>query len=214
MIWFMLVHGTLPLYPQVLYELGDLVIPQFIRAVFSRKAGRRPEMEKALEVIQLQAAQNHELAKLIVQKDGKTEDQLFALVDKLTSQNSKALAEIAAPVGRSVKQVEHFAKTPNPYIIDEPVAEAFRAQEEVQVGDQETLRGTLFAVDKDARTCKLKRPDSKKMLRCKITDPALLEPNNIYTDTLNKVLPVEVTGKPVIKEGKLSTFYISHGKRI
>ena len=121
----------------------------------------------------------------------------------LTTNNQSTFPEIAAPVGRTVKQVEHFADSPERFVIDEPVAEAFRSKEQATVCDTEILRGELLAVDKASGTCKLRQPDSDKLLRYKIIDPQLASPKNVYTHALNVGQSVEVTGKPVLKDGEV-----------
>jgi hypothetical protein len=46
-------------------------------------------------------------------------------------------------------------------------------------------------------------------LRTKITDPALKVPENVYTHALDTAAVVTVTAKPVLKEGVVSTLYVS-----
>lgn len=212
-IWFMVVHGRLALYPQLLFELADLAIPHFIKAIFAKKAGRPSEMEKALDVIQELARQNTDLAKTVHGDSIRDKDRLFGLVEKLTDSNQQALREIAAPVGPSVKTITHFRNIiDGSFTIDEPIADAFRAKADVEVGDLTTYRARFIGVDKAAGSCRLEIEGLDKLVRGKITDPGLAIPMNPYTHALDSGTTVLITGKPVLKEGEIKTLYISDVK--
>jgi len=211
-VWLMMNSGTLAVYPQLLCTLGDLAIPQFVKAVFSKKAGRKTELDKALDTIADMGRQYGDLAKMM--HDGHMTDKaaLFGIVDKLTSTNGSALSNLAAPVGPSVKAITHFKATDQEYVVDEPTAEAFRAKEELIVGDELTYRGKLSAVDKKTGTCRFEPEDGSKEVRAKITDPSLTVPSNVYTHALDTAGTIEIKGKPVLRNGEITTLYISNAK--
>ena len=208
-IWIIATQGKFLLAPQLLFDLADKAIPPLVKAVFARRAGRNSEMEKALEIIGRMAQQNADFAGTVHRDHVSTEARLLDIVDNLTKANTPALREIAAPIGPSVKSITHFSRTADEYEIDEPQGEVFQSKEEMVVGDVSTYRGKLVAVDKVAGTCRLEVGGSDKPIRCKITDPALQVPLNVYTHTLDAAALVEVIGKPVIKAGEVSTLYIS-----
>jgi hypothetical protein len=182
------------------------------KAIFARKAGQDKTVEKMADALVEMAKHNTDLAKSHLQADMRTKERLFDLVDKLTSTNNVALREVAAPVGPSVKAVTHFKGSADEHIVDEAVAEAFRAREDVVVGDQTTFTGRFVAVDKLAQTCRIEIDGAEKAIRGKITDPALAQPHNIYTRALDESVIVDVTAKPIVKDGKITTLYVSDAR--
>jgi len=72
----------------------------------------------------------------------------------------------------------------------------------------------LVAVDTVSGAAKLKRAEDGKPIKCKITDPQLKSPMNVYTHALDTARPVELRGKPVFKEDGISNFYVSDAKAL
>lgn len=96
------------------------------------------------------------------------------------------------------------------YDFPTPLAEVFKAKEELTVGDQTMYRAKLLAVDKAAGTCRVEIEGAEKLVRGKITDPVLATPGNVYTHSLDTDHFVMITAKPVIRDGEISTLYISN----
>lgn len=212
-IWFMVVHGRLALYPQLLFQLADLAIPNFVKAVFARKAGRPNEMEKALDVIRDLAQQNTDLARTVHADDLQDKKQLFGIVEKLMDVNQRSFKELAAPVGPSVKSITHFkGDDSGSFTIDEPIADAMRASTDLEVGDLTTYRARFVGVDKAAGSCRVEIEGREGFVRGRITDPGLAIPLNPYTHALDTGTAVILTGKPVMKDGEIKTLYISDVK--
>jgi len=213
-VWFLMNHGEMALHPKLLGELADLTIPHFVKAIFSRRAGRKPELEKALDTISAQTTALVDFAKTVQRDHMQDKARLYDIVERLTKQNTQALRYIAAPVGPSVKMITHFQNTPNEYVIDEPTAEVFRSKDEVAVGDEAKYRAKIMAVDKLAGSCRLELEGTGRPIHAKITDPALAMPGNIYTRALDSDAIVELTAKPILRDGEVATLYVSNAKEV
>ena len=215
-IYMMMAHGSLPLYPQLLWEMADLAIPLIVKGVFARKTGRGAELDKALDVIADLARQNTALTNTAHQGHLSDKSKMFAILQNLTAANTRALADMASPIGKSARTLTHFDDKPSLMaVLDEPTAEAFTATEEVTVGDQTVYRGKIVGVDKTTGACRFEVEGQAKDLRGKITDPSLAAIGNIYTHALDSAINVEVTAKPVYKEdGEIKTLYISDAKEV
>ena len=216
LIYAMMTHGQMALYPQILWELADLSLPVFIKAVLARKSGRRDHLDKALDIIAEQSKVQADFMNKI--HDGHMSDKqmMFNVIDRLASSNSNALSEMSQPIGRTAKSLTHFDGTKVlESHIDEPMAEALRSEEELKVGDQVVYRGKIVGVDKTNGACRFEPEGQSKDLRGKITDPSLAATGNIYTHSLDTAAVVEVTAKPVFKEdGEIKTLFISDAKEI
>lgn len=212
MIYLMMVHGKMAVYPEVFFELAQFLLPAFVKALIAKRSGQEKVVEKMADAM-LEMYQRHdEFAKQVHSDHVRTQDKLLGVIEALADANRRPLADMSAPVGRTVKQVEHFKNLPQPVVVDEPIAEALRAPEGAVVGELEKYAGKLVAVDTVTGACKLLLNDSTKPIKGKITDPALSLPENVYTHALDTQSHVTVTAKPVSKNGKVSTLYVSDAK--
>jgi hypothetical protein len=99
-------------------------------------------------------------------------------------------------------------------VIDEPTAEALRSNDAV-VGEMETYSGTILAVDKTTGSGKILLDKAEKPVRVKIVDPAVVKaPANVYTHALDAGNRVQVTAKPVLKGGEISTLYVFDARSV
>jgi hypothetical protein len=173
LVYLMMVHGKLALYPALWSEAAKLVIPPMIKALIARRSGQNQIVEKQVDAMLEMFRRHDDFARQVHRDHVKTEAKLFRLVDQLVEVNHRSLADMTAPIGRTVKQIEHFKNSAEPIVVDEPTAEALRAPEGAVVGEIETYFGTLKAVDTTTGACKFLMDETKKPIRCKITDPAL-----------------------------------------
>ena len=103
-LYIMMAHGELALYPTLLWEMADLAVPQFVKAIIARKSGRSVDLEKALDVIADQQKVIGDQSRHIAEQstraldfmervhDGHMSDkqQMFAVIDKLATNNSRS----------------------------------------------------------------------------------------------------------------------------
>lgn len=208
-IYMMMVHGQMAMYPELLFELGEMAIPSIIKAVVAKKTGQTSEMDKALDIIQLQAEQHHELAMGNLKDGQQTRDALLEVVKVLAHANSTPLADMAAPIGRTVNELRQIPRSADPIVIDAPTAEALRSKEDITVGNTQTFKGIFRAVDTTTGAFRMEAEGGQE-LKGKITDPALLTPKNFYTHALDTQEVVAIVAKPTLKEdGSVHRLFVS-----
>ncbi|CAD7023277.1 hypothetical protein REJC140_00152 [Pseudorhizobium endolithicum] len=209
LIYMMMVHGKMAVYPELLFSLAEMAVPSFIKAIVAQRTGQTKEMDKALDIIQQQSAQYHELALEARKSDQQIREGLLDVVKTLAANNRAALSDMAAPVGKTVNEVRQVPKNADPIVIDTPTAAALRSKEEVTVGEMATFRGVFRAVDTTTGSFRLEDEDGKEY-RGKITDPALLTPQNFYTHALDTQEVVAITAKPTLNEdGTVHRLFVS-----
>lgn len=212
LLYMMMVHGKMAVYPEIFFELASLSVPLVFKGIISRLSGQPKIVETVVNGMLEMDERNHEYRTQVQADHMRDKAQLFALIEKLANQNKKPLADMAAPVGKTVQMIEHFKETPAPVVIDEPIAEALRSKEEAVVGDVQDFTGKFVAIDVINGTGKMVLEGSEKPVSVKITDPALAIPENIYTHTLDTAEIVRASAKPVSKGGNLATLYVSDAK--
>jgi len=211
-IYLMMVHGKLAVYPDFVYELAKLAIPETIKALIARRSGQDKIVEKSVDGLIELYRRHDEFAKQVHKDHVKEKKTMFRVIQNLAEMNRKPLADMSAPIGRSVRQIEHFKDTKEAIVVDEPVAEALRSPGGAQVGEEKKLTGRIVGVDTTTGSAKMLVEGDSKPTRAKITDPVLLVAENVYTHALDTQSLVSVTAKPVLKDGKISTLYISNAK--
>ena len=130
MFYLIMVHGQMVLFPKVLFQFADLAVPTIIKAVFARRARQNTELEKALDIINGMSERADAFAQTVQGGHMRDKQKLYNLIDKMVDGNRTSLAEMAKPIGPSVKQLTHFKNTDHELVVDEPLAEVFRASGE------------------------------------------------------------------------------------
>ena len=72
-------------------------------------------------------------------------------------------------------------------------------------------KGVFEAVDTTNGACKFHVDGDDRVLRGKITDPALGNAENVYTRSLDLRRSVVISAKPVTKDGEILRLFISDG---
>lgn len=221
-VYLMLLHGELAVFPELYFEAAEICVPELFKALIAKKTGQQALLEKSLELIDRQQHNYAQLAEKMHEDHVNTQsrmmdqqDTLLRLVDKLATNNNKALSEVAAPVGKSVDEVKQIPNNSEPIVIDAAIAEALRSPEEMKVGDVKTYFGVFAMIDKTSGRFKFVEKESGETLKGQITDPAVSIPENIYTHALDSAKLLEVTAKPLLKEdGSLHNIYISDARNV
>lgn len=196
----------------ILNKLGDYLISRIIAAIFARRTNQLKDMDKALETIRQMHADYHELSKLSLNEAFADKRVLIGVIERLTTMNRTAMAEMATPIGLSCRSLTHFQDTPNQQIVDEPMAVVMRSKEDLQVGAQIEIVGVFLGVDTVTGACRVLLSESGEIKRGKITDPALKAPHNIYTAALNDKSLTTLSVKPVMENGEIAKLYVSDAK--
>lgn len=205
LVYLLLVHGEMAVYPELLIGMAELALPEFMRAMVARKTGQEEHLGRALDIIERQSQRYHEMVRATQDNDMQTRQDLLGVIDKLVSKNGAGLAEMAAPVGRSVRGIAHVPSRSDPIEIDAPTAEALRSKDELSVGDSITLVGVVTALDVETGLFKLETETGQ--FRGTVTDPALKSAGNVYSHSLDAVERIEIVAKPTLKvDGSVSDF--------
>lgn len=211
----LMVAGQLPLYAPLLLDMAEQFIPRMFRAVVSLAIGRRAEMERIIDKVAELAQAHAEFSKAV--HDGHMRDKAWMQdhIAKLTDQSHAPLKELVRPIGTSCRQIKlGDEKITEPMVVDEPEAEVLSSKDNLEVGDMRQFRGTFEAVDTTNGTCKVRIEGGDDVLRGKITDPALMNVQNVYTHSLDTKQPISISAKPVTKEGEIVRLFVSDGKPI
>ena len=212
LIYLTMVHGQLALFPQLLFEFAELAVPAYLKAMVAKRTGQNAQLDKALEIIEAQNATVEKLALGQQEAAQFNQGRLMDIIDNLISVNHTSMAEMAAPVGKTVKELRHLPEKAEPITIDEPTAEALRSGEDVTVGDTMSVAGTLHMLSTRTGTFGLEPLAGGKAIRGKITDPALALPENVYSHALDTKQPIVLTGKPTIRDKQLQQLFVSDAK--
>ncbi|MER8433909.1 hypothetical protein [Mesorhizobium caraganae] len=213
LIYMLLIHGKLAVYPELLFELAELAVPEFIKAMIAKKTGQPEMLGKALDVIDRQNERYHEMVRVGQDNGMRTQEQLVEVIQHLVSQNRGPMSDMAAPVGKTVNEIRQIPPKSDPILIDAPTAESLRSPEEVTVGDLQQFRGVVVALDTRTGTLKFEEQKTGREYRGRITDPSLMVPQNVYSHALDTKLPITITAKPTIKEdGEIHKLFVSDAR--
>lgn len=209
----LLATGSLPLYAPLLCELASNYIIPFFKAIIAKRLKRPDAMEKALDVIVALSNSHSEFEKIVHEGHMRDKAWLQGQVEILAQRNNTSLREIVRPIGSTARRLEIGKLGDDAQAsIGEPEAQVLSAREELSVEDAREYRGTFEGVDTTNGTCKFRPVGSDNDIPGKITDPALLMPQNVYTHSLDTKQPVTVQAKAVTKDSGIVRLFISDGK--
>ena len=203
--------GMMPMFSPVLTKVAKVFIERAFDAVVKAVLNRPSEMKAALDILHDTIKRHDEFAKQVHAGQMKDKAWMQDMIGVLVNQNRSALREIPAPVGKSVRKIQIGTKQNGP-AIDEPVAEVLRAKDGLTLGDVQQFDVTVEGVFKTNGACRLRIAGQDRIVSGKITDPALDRAGNVYTTALNAGLPLHVTAKPTLKDGRLHTLFVSDAK--
>lgn len=193
---------ALPLVQEFILVHGRAYIEQFLAWLLKWHGGRRADavehMDKMIEM--LKEANRHGEA-----ESSAWRETMLALVDKL----KPAAQDMVAPVGRSAGTLSIGIEGKPLVVVDEPMADAIRSKDEVEVLDMEELTFRIDGVSLHNRQLKVEFPDSPgKYFSADVRDPAFEVEGNPYIDAFVKSQTVTVQAKRALKKGELHRLYV------
>lgn len=206
------IYGAIAAHPEIVQKIGEQLFNRILAAIFAKRTKQVQQMDKALDVILEMHRDHHDLAHTALAGALSSRDQLLQTVTDLAVINRKAMAEMATPVGHTCNSLTHFDKTNHPQIIDEPTAIVMRSQEDLQVGPQAQVLGTVVALDTETGSCRVRLADTGEIKRGKITDPSLKSKHNVYTIALDNKSSIILTVKPVMENDQVTKLYVSDAR--
>ena len=199
--------GSMPVFAPVLLKTGKIFIERMFDAVIAHTLKKPSDMGKALDTIRDMAAQHHEFATQVHQGQMRDKKWLRALVEHVVSENRAPLRALPSPVGKTVRQMQIGDKSTGP-IIDEPAADVLRSHDLLEIGEATKYEVKIVGVFKTNGTCRVRIGQTDCVVPGKIVDPVLDTPHNVYTAALDQDVPILVTAKPTLKDGRVHRLYI------
>lgn len=206
--------GALPLYAPLLCEVATQYLIPMLKAIIAKRLKRPDVSEKALDQIVALATEHSEFAKQVHEGHMRDKAWLHNHIDTLATRNAAPLRQLVRPVGSTCRQIEVGAResTTPPVTIGEPEAQVLASPDELSVEDVRAYTGTFEGVDTTNGNCKFRPSDADEPIPGKITDPALLMPQNPYTHSLDTKRPIQIHAKAVTKDGEIVRLFISDGR--
>lgn len=172
------------------------------------------ELAEALTDI---AKENAEVSKVLANGLVQSNNNLASLHGRLIDTLPELAAtcrnnarDLVVPIGQSCDTLSQFHGTPNVCEITEPEAEAIRSKGELEVEEMERFTcHNITEINRTTGHCEMVVDGFSGTIKGKITDPALSEPGNIYTHSMDQQTPFEFSAKPVKKNGSIHRLYIS-----
>lgn len=202
--------GVLPLVHEKFWSQAVEIIWNWLAAVIFSKGGRMkdadPHIMKAAELL-------GEMHKGI--RDDAEANRQFVLdvIDRM----QPAARNFLDPVGPSCDQLK-FGDPKNSKmqsVVDVPIADAVRSNDDIEVGDLTELRVTVDGIIHHSKSLKVVDPENAdRYVTAPIRDPAFDNLPNIYGDAAGNKSDLLVTAKPARKGGLLHKLYIVDAKQI
>ena len=149
------------------------------------------------------------LAKEQGERDLIAKQRLMEIIERLIDSNQPAVKNAVRPIGISCNRMSLGEGQDEP-TIDEPMADAIRSPEDLEIMDEKEYLIRLDGITLHTRSCKFEIVgQGGRYVNGKITDPAILQPDNPYTQSLNNHSEIMVRAKVTMKGDNPHLFYIS-----
>lgn len=196
------VAWALPLVNEFVASKGADYVKAFLGWVLAMHGGRKAEgveqMEKMIEMLR-EVNRSHEVT------TERWQATLLSMVDKL----QPAARQMVEPIGRTASTLRITGGVGAPVTVDEPMADAIRSKEELEVQDLTEMTVKVDGVFHHARQIKVEHPtEPGRYITCDVRDPTFDSVPNPYTEALQKLARIVVLARPVLKNGELHKLYV------
>ena len=121
-----------------------------------------------------------------------------------------AARDLVDPVGKSCSLLSHHTDHQMVCEISEPEAYVIKSRNQEDLGDmQKFICESITEVNRNTGHCEMRIRGVDRPIKGKITDPALSQVGNIYTQALDQKTSFSFSAKPVNKDGELHKVFIS-----
>jgi hypothetical protein len=200
--WIDPLLGVLPFVYDEVVKLGPEFIWRLLSYLLTKLGGRPKEAEPHFAALM-------DFAKDLNQSRDRSEERLHDTMRMLIDRLTPSAKELVAPVGPSCDRLTLRGPTGGQTTeIDVPMADAVRAKERLEVGDQMRMTVKVDGLVLHNRHLTIEHPDKPgKFLNADVRDPAFDVRPNVYTDAVDRWLEVDV--KPTRRAtGELAALYI------
>jgi hypothetical protein len=207
-----------------IYKAGlEFLFGAILKAVkdFWLKPGSNEKViSELVDALKIKSQQEHELNMVLANGIVHTNDNLARMHDKLIDTLPKLAsatrghgAQLVVPVGNTCKSLTQFDTPEQRIVINEPEAEVIRGGNRMEIAEMaEFLCTRISEINLETGHCILSVDGIDGAISGKISDPALSEPNNIYTQALNNQSKFSFSAKPVKKDGEIIRLYVSDAR--
>lgn len=219
-LWCAMTMGEMALYPQLWGELADFIIPDIVKSTYHKMTKRDDKVIETYDkMIERMQNENDKWRGALTdsQQAGFSamlqSQQMFTDCIAQLSQGSKSAGiNSVAPIGQSADFLEHKQKE-QLFLIDQPMADAIRSKDELEVVDMQDYLCYIRGVDTISGTCKIELVRENVIVNGKISDPNLSQAGNIYTHALDEQGEIVITAKATLKDGIIHKLYISDARQ-
>lgn len=195
-----------PLITDFIKHISFELMTSIMSAIFLRRSGRSQEMDRHLDVID----------KLLEQSGADRLDErqkTFELLNRALDAVQPAVRRAITPIGQTCGSVEVGEEDYGGAVIDFATKEAILSKDDAQIGDEAEYIVRLDGLSLKGKNCRALIVDGDgRIIPGKITDPAILLVENVYTDALHRQVPLRIRAKSLIREGRMATLYISDAR--
>lgn len=173
--------------------------------VFKKAAGDQEEMR------QLRGALD-EAIKQLGTKDQSVVDRLLSTVDRMADVLRSSVKQAVAPIGTSARTLS-ISESGSAKVMKIGIAErdAIMAEEPTDIGEEQAYTILITELDMETGACRWSSPTEPETRTLgRITDPALIVPNNPYALHLAAKTPLRVRAKAASRDGEITQLYISN----
>jgi len=219
-IWAALELGQMAVYPQLWGEIADMFIPDWVKAVYAKLVHRDNDVieiyQKHMQIMQEERQKEREHTERITQMAFTTllesQSNFTRTIENIADNSRGAARDSVEPIGYSAARIEQHSQTRIVLQLDQPVADALRSKEELQVTDSTTYFGKIVEADKTKKSCRVMLDGQEKPISARINDPVIENTGNIYTHALDQDLRVKIEAKATVKNDEIKMLYISNAQ--
>lgn len=193
---------VLPLVHEFVVNMGAEYVQQFLSWVLCWHGGRKGEAIEHMEQMNALVAEmnrSHEAQTTAWQSYS------LAVIEKL----KPAARQIVEPIGRSASSLAISGGSIPATTIDEPMAEAIRSREEIELTDMEQITFRIDGITKHNRQLRVEFPGRLgSYVSAEVRDPIFDTDTNPYIDAFAAGSWVRVEARRALRSGALYKLYV------
>lgn len=218
------IMGTAASQHSLLLELGKASLSKIFFSVLGALKNswltnnQKPVISDLCKSLTQMASDNSEVNKILANGLVQSNNDFSRLLEikltesfpELSKSCRPAARKLVAPIGKSCSTMSHKYDTEIVCEISEPEAYVIKSTHQEDLGDMEQyICESITEVNRTTGHCEMLIEGISGPIRGKITDPALELIGNIYTKSLDQKTRFSFSAKPVNRDGKLYSVYIS-----
>jgi len=196
-----------PLLNQFFVEQGHRMSLKWLSGILLNRGGREEDsLQMTNDLVQIITNYSDGI-------DQRRHEEIMELIKR--PELSRSAREIVKPIGKSSNKLMISDGNGDKIEIDEPIADSIRSKDKLEVGEMETFVVRVDGFTHHNKQLKITHPNEPgRFINGKINDPEFNNLPNIYTKAASENKELKVTAKPTLKEGRITTLYISDAEMV